>query len=255
MMVGRPDKATPASTRQPVLTGALEDYLESIYLLEREHGFARVRDIARARGVKAGSVTPALKRLDEAGLVEYAQREYVKLTDQGNRAARRVLARHDLLKRFFEEVLQMEPGAAEREACAMEHSLSPQGMDGLVRFFEFLSICPEGLRGWLEKFHACAAVQSDGGSCDSSCSCYGDGERRRVPSIRLVDIEPGRAARVLQVDARGAVRQRLLDMGLLPGVEVRVERLAPGGDPIWIGLKGSQLALRSSEASAVMVEG
>lgn len=236
------------------MTGALEDYLETIFLLVREHGFARVRDIAKARRVKSGSVTPALRRLDEMGLVKYVQREYVGLTDDGEREARRVLARHDLLSRFFSEILQMSPTAAAREACAMEHSLSPEGMDRLVRFFEFLSVCPEGHPEWLEKFHGCSLVQEDRRACEHVCTKNSNSRKKHQESTTsLLDLTPGQEGRIRQVNAKGAVRQRLLDMGLLPDVVARMERVAPTGDPVWISLEGSQIALRRKEAGSVII--
>jgi len=236
------------------LSGALEDYLETIFLLVREHGFARVRDIAMARSVKSGSVSPALKRLDKLGLVKYTQREYVGLTDAGELEARRVLARHEILARFFSEILQMSPAAAAREACAIEHSLSPEGMDRLVRFFEFMCVCPEGQREWLQRFHSCCLVQEDAPVCEHKLerapSCDGTpGE----PTMSVSDLQPGQQGKVRQINARGAVRQRLLDMGLLPQVVVRMERVAPTGDPLWISLHGSHIALRREEAETVLI--
>ncbi len=240
-------------TESPPLSSALEDYLETILLLVRERGFARVRDIAKARNVKAGSVSPALRRLDEAGLVHYVQREYVSLTESGEEAARRVLARHDILTRFFTEVLRMAPEAAEREACAMEHSLSVEGMDGFARFFEFLTVCPEGQADWLHRFHQCARLNDDEGACRGNCKHH-SGAGHRAPATRSVaDLAPGEEAEVTQVRAHGAVRQRLLDMGLLPQTTVRLERVAPTGDPLWIRLQGTELALRRKEAEAVLV--
>jgi Fe2+ transport system protein FeoA len=56
------------------------------------------------------------------------------------------------------------------------------------------------------------------------------------------------------VDGSGAVRQRLLDMGILPGVTIEVERVAPAGDPLWIRLQGYQLSLRRAEAKAIAIE-
>jgi Fe2+ transport system protein FeoA len=55
------------------------------------------------------------------------------------------------------------------------------------------------------------------------------------------------------VGGRGPIRQRLLDMGLMPDASIRVERWAPAGDPIWVSIDGSHLALRKSEAAAVLV--
>lgn len=121
-----------------VLTPALEDYLESIFLLAKDCGHARVRDIANARTVKAASVSPALKRLSDLGYVTYERREYITLTPAGEAAARQVYARHVMLHRFFHEILGMEANAAEHEACELEHSLSDEGMLRFFTFFERL---------------------------------------------------------------------------------------------------------------------
>ncbi len=234
------------------LTPALEDYLETIFLLERDRGYVRVRDIAKARNVRSGSVSPALKRLAELGLVQYVRRESIGLTESGKAAARRVVARHDLLSRFFTEVLQMDPDSAEREACAMEHNLSSKGMDKFARFFEFIGADQAEHPEWIERLHRFAAT-------GESAAVPAGGESSPVhaePSeetMTLLKLEPGEEGRVKQVNAEGAIRQRLLDMGLLPDVTLRVERLAPTGDPIWISCKGSQLALRRKEAESVLI--
>ena len=71
--------------------------------------------------------------------------------------------------------------------------------------------------------------------------------------MSVSDLMPGQEGKVRQVKATGAIRQRLLDMGLLPNRVIRMERLAPTGDPVWISLQGSQLALRRKEAQAVLI--
>lgn len=142
-----------ASTPGFHLTRSLEDYLETIYQLLRDHQVARVRDIAEARGVKAGSVSPALRRLSEMGLVDYTQREHIGLTAQGELLARRVYARHRMLRRLFQDVLLLPSVDAEPVACAMEHSLTPLAMDRLVRFLDYLEECGEG-QEFLVAFHA-----------------------------------------------------------------------------------------------------
>jgi DtxR family transcriptional regulator, Mn-dependent transcriptional regulator len=245
---------SPTAAQKP-LTGALEDYLETIYQLVSDHGFARVRDIAKARKVRAGSVTPALKRLAKMGLVDYQRREYVNLTEEGARQARRVYARHELLTRFFGEVLQMAPVAAERDACAMEHHLSDEAMDRMVRFFEYLGTCRNADAGLLDRFHGCSLVHEELDQCDNDCQ-VGHARLRSAepPSRSLFDLRPGQRGTVARVNAHGAIRQRLLDMGILPRAEVTVARLAPTGDPIWIRIHGTELALRRQEAEAVLLE-
>ena len=133
------------------MSPALEDYIETIYLLVQEYGFARVRDIARARNVKAASVSIALRKLADLELVRYERREYIALTTNGEYAGRRVLARHRLLARFFGEVLGMPADAAGEQACAMEHSLTDDGMERLVRFLEFVDSRPS----IVERFRRC----------------------------------------------------------------------------------------------------
>jgi DtxR family Mn-dependent transcriptional regulator len=138
--------------REARLTRALEDYLETILALAQAHGEVRVRDIAEARGVKAGSVSPALRRLAALGLVDYTRREFIGLTPEGTRAARRVTDRHRLLLRFLVEVLRVPAEEAEPVACAMEHSLTTGSMGQLVHFLEFLDTRPES-RAFLAAFH------------------------------------------------------------------------------------------------------
>jgi len=244
------------------LSGSLEDYLETILLLARKHDQVRVKDIAAEREVRAPSVSLALGKLSDMGLVAHHRREFVELTPTGEREALRVYSRHTLLTRFFAEILQMSPEAAAEQACAMEHVLTDDGMDRLTRFFEYLTCCPSVSQDFLKDFQRCPIVSSSslhcGPSTDGSFACatpcHHDNEHLQPQSrtiMSLSKLAPGARGIVARIDAQGAIRQRLLDMGLLPDVELTVERVAPSGDPIWIKLEGSQIALRLKEAQAV----
>lgn len=72
--------------------------------------------------------------------------------------------------------------------------------------------------------------------------------------MTLKDLIPGDRAKVLRINGAGAIRRRLVDMGVGPGSEVLVERYAPLGDPIEIKLKGTHLSLRKTEAEMVEIE-
>jgi DtxR family Mn-dependent transcriptional regulator len=205
--------------------------------------------------VKAGSVSPALARLADLGLVRYERREYIELTPPGEAAARRVSSRHELLTRFFSEVLLLPRAVAEQDACTIEHGLSNEAMDRLVRLFEFMRACPVGEQGFLARFHSCPLVQEEAPACDRACG-RGDSIVQADGSgatTTMFGLRPGQRARILRVEAKGEIRQRLLDMGLLPDVEFELERVAPAGDPIWIRLQGFQLSLRRAEAEAIHV--
>lgn len=66
-------------------------------------------------------------------------------------------------------------------------------------------------------------------------------------------IEPGRKAKVIQVKGRGKGRRRILEMGMVPGVEIEVIRKAPLGDPVEFRVKGYNLSFRKAEAELVVV--
>ncbi|MGI5829605.1 MAG: DtxR family transcriptional regulator [Bradymonadia bacterium] len=215
------------------LTHSLEDYLETIYLLCTESKIARVRDIAAARGVTAASVGTALKRLSQMGLIVYERREYITLTDEGKVAALKIYSRHQILFQFFHKILGMEKEAAQEEACGLEHALSDEGMERIVRFFEQLSSNEEG-----------------------ECIRIGEGIRPQNTGVQsnIFDLPVGKKAVIKRVlKTQNNIRPRLLDMGIIPNLEIVKERAALGGDPIWVKVNGTHLALRKSEAQAIIV--
>lgn len=131
------------------LSESLEDYLETIYHLEREDRAARAADIATRLDVSRPSVTGALRGLADRGLIHYVPYGTVTLTREGRRAAIAVVRRHDILKRFLEDVLALPPADAERAACRMEHVLEPAVMNRFLEFARFAASCPRRSGRWV----------------------------------------------------------------------------------------------------------
>ncbi len=71
--------------------------------------------------------------------------------------------------------------------------------------------------------------------------------------MTLAELSPGEKGRIVAVGGAGPLRRRLMDMGLLPGQEIRVEKVAPLGDPIEVTIRSYALSLRRSEAEGVEV--
>jgi Fe2+ transport system protein FeoA len=71
--------------------------------------------------------------------------------------------------------------------------------------------------------------------------------------LTLAEVPPGRCVVVLRVGGERVLRRRLVDLGLTAGAEVRVQRIAPLGDPLEILVKGTHLSLRLSEAATIEV--
>ncbi len=71
--------------------------------------------------------------------------------------------------------------------------------------------------------------------------------------IPLSLLQPGDQGEVAQVKAQGPIRQRLLEMGFIRGAHLRVEKLAPLGDPMELVIKGYHLTVRRDEAACIYV--
>ena len=72
--------------------------------------------------------------------------------------------------------------------------------------------------------------------------------------MSLAELAPGEKGRITTIGAIGPMKRRLMDMGLLPGQEVRVEKVAPLGDPIEVRIRSYLLSLRKKEAEGIAVE-
>ncbi|HJU84066.1 MAG TPA: FeoA family protein, partial [Holophagaceae bacterium] len=71
--------------------------------------------------------------------------------------------------------------------------------------------------------------------------------------VPLSQLHPGDRCEVVKVKANGAIRQRLLEMGFIRGATLRVEKLAPLGDPMELVIKGYHLSLRREESACILV--
>ncbi len=72
--------------------------------------------------------------------------------------------------------------------------------------------------------------------------------------MTLKDVKVGQRATVARVHGQGAVRRRIMDMGLTRGVEVYVRKTAPLGDPIELNLRGYELSVRKADAEMIEVD-
>lgn len=70
----------------------------------------------------------------------------------------------------------------------------------------------------------------------------------------LNDIPVGAETRVVRLHGEGAVKRRIMDMGLTKGAEVAVRKIAPLGDPLELTVRGYELSIRKSEAALIEVE-
>ena len=201
------------------LTESLEDYLISIYELGSQ--VVRIKDIAKLKKVKLPSVVNAIKTLSDMGLVKHEKYGYVTFTDYGIEVAQSLYKRRKLLFKFFTEVLGVDDNVALKDSHKIEHDLSPESLEKLTQFTEkFINSKKEG---------------------------------KGMP-ITLKDLKVGEEGKIVELKGGGGVISRLLSMGVVPGTIVKVEKIAPLGDPIDILILGYHLSLRKEEAEKIIVE-
>ena len=70
----------------------------------------------------------------------------------------------------------------------------------------------------------------------------------------LKDVKVGQTATVVKLHGEGALRRRIMDMGITKGVDIHVRKVAPLGDPLELSLRGYELSLRKADAEMVEVE-
>ncbi len=70
----------------------------------------------------------------------------------------------------------------------------------------------------------------------------------------LRDVKIGQTAKVVRLHGEGAIKRRIMDMGLTRGTEVTVRKVAPLGDPMELTVRGYELSVRKSDAECIEVE-
>ncbi|MCR3884304.1 metal-dependent transcriptional regulator [Methanotrichaceae archaeon M04Ac] len=134
------------------LSRKAEDYLEAIYGISQEKGYARIRDISSELSIRPPSVVEMVKKLDGMGYVVHKKQEGVYLTPMGEEVGRVIKDRHETIKAFL--VLIGVPGpVADKDACVMEHKLDPKTVEQIKNLVKFVEEGPDR-PVWLDHFDA-----------------------------------------------------------------------------------------------------
>lgn len=119
-------------------TPSMEDYIERIYMLIEEKGYARVSDIAEGLDVHPSSVTKMVQKLDKDQYLVYEKYRGFVLTPKGRKLGKRLVYRHELLEEFLRAIGVSQENIY-RDVEGIEHHLSWDAIDrigDLVQFFE-----------------------------------------------------------------------------------------------------------------------
>lgn len=147
------------------LTQSMEDYIEAIYVLSLKNKVIRVKEVAKFLDVKTPSVVDAIGKLSEKGLVNHEKYGYLELTDTGQKLAKIVYGKHEELHKFLNEILGVSDRVSKRDACDIEHYISKEAMERMIKFSRFVDTCPDGYPQWLKNFNYYAKYGKHPESC------------------------------------------------------------------------------------------
>lgn len=205
------------------LSEAVQDYLKAIHSLGGADHLVSPAEIAVAMAVKAPSVTAMLKRLGEAGLIDYTPGDGAVLTATGVREARRVVRRHRLIELFLTQVLGLDWSEVDAEAEALEHAISPRLEQAIA----------DHLGQPLEDPHGHPIPTSAG-------------ELHRRTLHRLSEFRGGDTVIVREAQDDNPARLRhWQNLGLMPGARVQILSYQPLDDVFELSVGGQLLRLGS----------
>ncbi|MBA4494955.1 transcriptional regulator MntR [Paenactinomyces guangxiensis] len=123
-------------------TPSMEDYLENIYKLIEQKGYARVSDIAEALEVHPSSVTKMVQKLDQSKYLVYEKYRGLVLTPKGKKIGKRLVDRHHLLEQFL-RLIGVSEELVYQDVEGIEHHLSWDSITCIENLVQYLEQNPE----------------------------------------------------------------------------------------------------------------
>lgn len=114
-----------------------ENYLEAILMVKEKQGYVRAVDIANHLKISKPSVTYATKKLKDAELIDFDNNGMIVFTTKGKTIAEDTYLKHKTLTSFFEHI-GVSSKQAKIDACKVEHDLSKETFDAILKFVKHL---------------------------------------------------------------------------------------------------------------------
>ena len=214
---------------QMKLTQAIEDYLKKIYKLQYTEKGATTSNIAKAMNVSSASVTNMLKRLSKMNLVDYNSYKGVTLTDTGRKTALETIRHHRLLELYLVEKLNYTWDEVHEEADILEHYISEKLEDRIAEVLEDPSHDP----------HGDPIPAKDGKMPVVDWISMNDSEKHQEYLIRRVR------------EQKPEILQYLEQIGILPGVKVKIKEIGPFDGPITVDIEGREEVIGNNIAGKI----
>ena len=117
-----------------MISKALEEYLKTMYVLQKQTGRVRVTDVAEKMNCTKASVNKAVNNLKNSGLLNYETYGTIELTWEGENRAKKILEAYDIVCLFLKEVLDLEEEDAQKEAEKIKSAITDETINKLAKY-------------------------------------------------------------------------------------------------------------------------
>ncbi|MDK2952280.1 MAG: DtxR family transcriptional regulator, Mn-dependent transcriptional regulator [Kosmotogales bacterium] len=213
------------------ISESMEDYLQSIYQIQMDNEYARVKDIAEDLDVKTSSVISALKKLSEGKLVYYQKYGYIKLTKNGLLVAAEIYEKKNSVSSFLSEVMCINKRESRKLAHGLEHHLNEKlltRMEALTLYFRKNKVKFCDVKTFLKKY-----------------------EKEFENTVDK--FKTGANIKILRIKGHKEIKERLFSMGIIPGVTFKIERKTLN-EPVEIFINNVRIILRDEEIKSIVGE-
>lgn len=228
----------------------IEEYLETLYAITKDGKEATTTEISHRLGVAPASVTEMLKKLAGKGYIDYSPYQGATLTGEGLRLGEKMTRKHRLLERFLYDVLKLRKERVHAQACEMEHAITDETERAFCETLKGPDRCPDDEKPIPPcdfQFSTCAECHKRGKELEKV-------GKRQANLVAVSSLKEKESGRVTFIRGDNKLLRRLLDLGLTPGAEVKITRIAPLKGPVELSVRGSKVALGEEIASNVFVE-
>lgn len=117
-----------------MISKSLEEYLKTMYVLNKQNGRVRVTDVAEKMNCTKASVNKAVHNLKDNGLLNYETYGNIELTETGENLAKKILEAYDIVFLFFKDVLNLDEEEAEKEAEKIKSVITDETINKLAKY-------------------------------------------------------------------------------------------------------------------------
>jgi DtxR family Mn-dependent transcriptional regulator len=214
-----------------IISRAMEDYLKSIYKLQKNNEQIPTSALSEHMGVAPASVTNMCKKLAELNLLVYEPYQGVRFTPAGKKLVLEIVRHHRLIELYLAEALGVPWDRVHEEAERLEHVISEDLEERMAAALGDPKFDPHG-----------APIPSRSGLVDKRDSGH------------LVDMKSGDELVVVEVDDDNPELLRYLGgLNLYPGTKLKLLELAPFEGPLTLEIEGNQYNLGYQAAKSILV--